>query len=216
MPVCLPAPRSRPLATGNTDDDRIVPDGRGRRRPIGKRSELGIEAVAEIEDAAAANRRSSLPFLASSENNRPSDVPWMIRRSPSGLPSDQKAQPRLTPPEARACSARVFLERIELPELFAGGRIEGHHAQIPGRHVHHTVDHDRRALDRLAFLANQLAGVISPDRFESLHGLTIDLSELGIPHAAGVIPDTRPVSRAPRLFASVASAGKQPGDCDET
>ena len=35
------------------------------------------------------NFGSSLPVFASSENSRPSDVPWMIRRSPPGLPSDQ-------------------------------------------------------------------------------------------------------------------------------
>ena len=90
----------------------------------------------------------------------------MIRRSPSGLPSDQYAQPRLTPPDAGPVRERMIPERIELPELLAGRRVEGHDPEISGRDVHHAVDHDRRALDRLARAAFELAGVIRPGRLE--------------------------------------------------
>ena len=43
---------------------------------------------------------SSLPVAASIENNRPSEVPCNMRRSPFGLLSDQYASPRFTPPDA--------------------------------------------------------------------------------------------------------------------
>ena len=91
---------------------------------------------------------------------------------------------------------RMVLERIELPELLAGRRVERHDAEIAGGDVHHAVDHDRRALDRLALAALELAGVVRPGRLEPRHVLAVDLVEGGIPHAAGVVPHARPVDRS--------------------
>ena len=57
---------------------------------------------------------------------------------------------------------RMVLERIEMPEFVAGRRIQGDDAQVAGRDVHHAVDHDRRAFDRFAGAALELAGVVGP------------------------------------------------------
>ena len=88
----------------------------------------------------------------------------------------------------------MILEGIELPEFLAGRRVEGHDAKIAGGDVHHTIDHDRRAFDRLACAALQFLGVVRPGRLEPPDVLPVDLIQSGIPHAAGVIPHARPVA----------------------
>ena len=71
---------------------------------------------------------------------------------------------------------RVIAQGIELPDLLAGRRIESHHAEISCGEVHHAVDHDRSAFDRLAGAAFELACVKSPGRFEPRHVFTVDLA----------------------------------------
>ena len=110
----------------------------------------------------------------------------------------------------RPVRERMILERIELPELLAGRRVEGHDAEIAGGDVHHAVDHDRRALDRLARAAFELAGVVGPGRLEPRHVFAVDLIERGIPHATGVVPHARPVDAAIRL------SEREAGECQQT
>ena len=93
----------------------------------------------------------------------------------------------------RLVRKRMILERIELPELPAGRRVQGHDAEISGGDVHHAVDHDRRAFDRLAGAALELSRVVRPGRFEPRDVPDIDLLKRGIPHAAGVVAHARPV-----------------------
>ena len=52
-----------PFSTGDADDDRVLPDDRGGRRPIAKRGDLRIKFVAEIADSSAAELRVELARL---------------------------------------------------------------------------------------------------------------------------------------------------------
>src|SRR5262249_42585765 len=46
-----------PFSTGDADDDRVLPDGRGGRRSIPQRGEPRVEPLAEIEDASPGEPR---------------------------------------------------------------------------------------------------------------------------------------------------------------
>ena len=64
-------------------------------------------------------------------------------------------------------------------------------------------------LPRAAF---EFAGVVGPGRFEPGHVVAIDLLQLGIPHAAGVVADARPVDVALRLRESGTGECQQADD----
>ena len=118
-----------------------------------------------------------------------------------------------------AAGIRLVLERmipegIELPDLLAGRRIEGRDPEISGRDVHHAIDHDRRALDRLAGASFQLPRMVSPGRLEPRHVFAVDLIESGIPHATGVIPHARPVADSRRLSSGLAPTASRQADDD--
>ncbi len=57
------------------DDNRVVPNGRGRGRAIGTSRDQRIDSARRLRMPPSPNFRSSLPVFASSENSRPSDVP---------------------------------------------------------------------------------------------------------------------------------------------
>ena len=90
---------------------------------------------------------------------------------------------------------RVVLQGVELPDLRARLGVEGHDPERSGGDVHHALDDDRRAFDRLPLAALEFAGVISPGRLEPMDVLPIDLIERRISHAAGVVPDPGPIDR---------------------
>ena len=46
-----------PFSAGDADDDGVLPEGRGGRRSIAQRRDLGIEVLAEIEDTAVGEFR---------------------------------------------------------------------------------------------------------------------------------------------------------------
>ncbi len=150
--AAMPGPSPQETA----DDDRVVPDGRGRRRPIAQRGDLRVELLAEIADTSVAELRVELavprvqreqPPVRRAVNDPPLAVGLAV--GPVGAAAVDAAGRRLV-------LERMILEGIELPELLAGRCVEGHDAEISGGDVHHAVDHDRRALDRLARPAFEL------------------------------------------------------------
>ena len=91
-------------------------------------------------------------------------------------------------PGRRPVFERMILEGIELPEFLAGRAVERHETEISRRDVHHTADHDRRALDGLSFTTLEFSRVVRPDRLEPGHVPTADLFQFGISHATVIIP----------------------------
>ena len=104
---------------------------------------------------------------------------------------------------------RMILQGVELPELLAGRGVERHHAEISGGEVHHAIDDDRRAFDRLPGAALKLAGVVRPGRLEPGDVLPVDLIQRGISHAAGVVADAGPIDR-------LRSWARPAGECEQT
>jgi hypothetical protein len=69
------------------------------------------------------------------------------------------------------------------PQLLAGPSVEGERPAVPGRQVHHAVDHDGRRLERVGPLARvdpELAELELPRRAEVFHVSRVDLVELAV------------------------------------
>ena len=79
------------------------------------------------------------------------------------------------------------------------GCVQRDDPQSTGGEIHHAVDDDRRALNRLAITVSQFARTIRPSRDELVDVVSIDLVELGVAHAAGVIANPWPVDILRRL-----------------
>ena len=130
---------------------------------------------AQIDEAAAAELRHQ-PAALRIERDQP-----LLRRA-----EEARRRRRVAGPVGQA-AARAAVG-LELPELRAGRRIEREHAVLRG-HVHHAVDHQRRALEEPALVA----GVKRPRLLQRLHVAGVDLIERRVFRRAGILADLHPV-----------------------